>query len=122
MAKSLQEVLDGYVYVLSKKGKILGVAINQDIESDRMKKMLEERRFPEYYIEEILKINYTTENIDVNSPKTSFPAKNKDLFTDGKTTNVPNIGGGERLGTLIIGRLTTHFDEDDLVLAEYGAT
>src|SRR5690625_6267944 len=38
------------------------------------------------------------------------------------TTIVPIIGGGERLGTLIIGRLTTHFDEDDLVLAEYGAT
>src|SRR5699024_4434333 len=66
--------------------------------------------------------NYTTENIDVDSPKSIFPAENKDLFTDGMTTIVPIIGGGERLGTLIIGRLTTHFDEDDLVLAEYGAT
>lgn len=122
MARSLTEVLNGNVYVLSKKGKLLGVAINQDIENDRMKKMLEERRFPDYYTEEILKINYTTENIYVDSPKSIFPAENKDLFVDGMTTIVPIIGGGERLGTLIIGRLTTHFDEDDLVLAEYGAT
>ncbi|HLR60728.1 MAG TPA: GTP-sensing pleiotropic transcriptional regulator CodY [Pseudogracilibacillus sp.] len=122
MAKSLTEVLNSNVFVLSKKGKLLGVATNQDLENDRMKKMLEERRFPEYYTEEMLKINYTTENIDVNSPNSIFPEENKDLFKDGMTTIVPIVGGGERLGTLIIGRLSSHFDDNDLVLAEYGAT
>src|SRR5699024_148098 len=40
----------------------------------------------------------------------------------GLTTVVPIIGGGERLGTLIVGRLTESFNDNDLVLAEYGAT
>src|SRR5699024_11457521 len=51
-----------------------------------------------------------------------FPYENRDLFRDGLTTIVPMIGGGERLGTLILGRLVDSFNADDLILAEYGAT
>ncbi len=122
MAQTLTEVINGNVFVLSRKGKLLGVAINQEIESDRMKKMLEEKQFPEAYIKEILAITETTANIDVNSVYTVFPYENIDLFQDGLTTIVPIIGGGERLGTLILSRLTESFLDDDLVLAEYGAT
>lgn len=122
MAKTLTEVLNSNVFVLSKKGKLLGIAVHQEVENDRMKKMLEERRFPEGYTEEMLKINATTENIDVDSPNSIFPAENKEFFRDGMTTIVPIIGAGERLGTLIIGRSSSKFDDDDLVLAEYGAT
>ena len=38
------------------------------------------------------------------------------------TTIVPIIGGGDRLGTLILAKLTEQFNDDDLILAEYGAT
>ena len=38
------------------------------------------------------------------------------------TTIVPIIGGGDRLGTLILSRLQDTFTDDDLILAEYGAT
>ncbi|GBG09587.1 putative GTP-sensing pleiotropic transcriptional regulator CodY [Paenibacillus agaridevorans] len=37
-------------------------------------------------------------------------------------TVVPITGGGDRLGTLILTRQTGAFDDDDLVLAEYGST
>ncbi|MFO7176752.1 GTP-sensing pleiotropic transcriptional regulator CodY, partial [Enterococcus faecium] len=53
---------------------------------------------------------------------TAFPVENHDLFLNSKTTIVPIIGGGERLGTLVLGRLANEFTEDDLVLAEYSAT
>src|SRR5690625_2278263 len=122
MAKTLTEVINGNVFVLSRKGKLLGVAINQEIESDRMKQMLEERRFPEEYTKEILTITETTANIDINSVYTVFPYENRELFQDGLTTIVPIVGGGERLGTLILSRLTESFHDDDLILAEYGAT
>lgn len=122
MAQTLTEVINGNVFVLSRTGKLLGVAINQEIESDRMKKMLEEKQFPEAYIKEITAITETTPNIDVNSVYTVFPYENIELFQDGLTTIVPIIGGGERLGTLILSRLTESFLDDDLVLAEYGAT
>ena len=122
MAKTLTEVLNGNVFILSRKGKLLGVAINEEIENERMKKMLEERRFPKEYTEDLFNITFTTENIDIDSEHTVFPIENKDLFKDGLTTIVPIIGGGDRLGTLIVSRLSGEFKDDDLVLAEYGAT
>lgn len=122
MAASLRDVIKGNVFILSRRGKLLGFSINQEIENERMKNMLEERQFPEEYIEGLRNINETTANIDIDSPHTVFPVENKELFQSGLTTIVPIIGGGDRLGTLVLGRLTDSFNEDDLLLAEYGAT
>lgn len=122
MALTLSEVINSNVFILSRKGKLLGVAIHQEIENERMKKMLEERQFPEEYTEELLNIQETTANIDTSSVYTVFPYENRELFQDGLTTIVPILGGGERHGTLVIGRLEDAFNDDDLILAEYGAT
>lgn len=122
MSKTLSEVINGNVFILSRKGKILGFAVNQEIENERMKKMLDEKQFPEDYTKDLLNVQETTANIDTDSIYTVFPYENRELFQDGLTTIVPIIGGGERHGTLILGRLTEHFNDDDLILAEYGAT
>lgn len=122
MSGSLRDVIGGNVYIVSRRGKLLGVAINKEIENERMKQMLEERRFPEDYTQGLYNIHETTSNLDINSPHTVFPVENKELFQDGLTTIVPIIGGGERLGTLILGRVDDSFNDDDLLLAEYGAT
>lgn len=122
MAETLCDVIDANVYVLSRRGKLLGYAIRQQIENDRMKKMLEDRQFPEDYTKSLFNITETSSNIDVNSEYTAFPVESKDLFATGLTTIVPINGGGERLGTLILARLEQEFDNDDLILAEYGAT
>ncbi|SHG86000.1 GTP-sensing pleiotropic transcriptional regulator CodY [Virgibacillus chiguensis] len=122
MSASLRDVIKGNVYILSRRGKLLGFAINQEIENERMKAMLEERQFPQEYTEGLHNIHETTANIGIDSPHTVFPVENRDLFQTALTTIVPIIGGGDRLGTLIIGRLSEKFNEDDLLLAEYGAT
>lgn len=122
MAETLRDTIDTNVFVLSRRGKVLGYAIRQEIENERMKQMLEERRFPEEYTESLFKVEETSENLDINSEFTAFPVESKDLFSKGLTTIVPILGGGQRLGTLILARLTGPFDNDDLVLAEYGAT
>lgn len=122
MATILQDIMAANIFVVSRKGKLLGFSINQQIENARMKTMLEERQFPEAYTDSLFSIKDTTANIDINSPYTAFPVENKDLFKDGLTTIVPIIGGGERLGTLILSRLSNSFNDDDLLLAEYGAT
>ncbi|MGD6463432.1 GTP-sensing pleiotropic transcriptional regulator CodY, partial [Xanthomonas citri pv. citri] len=59
---------------------------------------------------------------DVNSAYTAFPVENKELFGQGLTTIVPIVGGGERLGTLVLARLGQEFLDDDLILAEYSST
>lgn len=122
MSKTLTDAINGNVFILSRRGKLLGYALSQEIENDRMKGILEAKQFPEEYTQELFNIHETTANLDINSKHTVFPIENKDLFQNGLTTIVPIIGGGDRLGTLILGRLSASFNSDDLLLAEYGAT
>ncbi|CAG9619717.1 GTP-sensing pleiotropic transcriptional regulator CodY [Sutcliffiella rhizosphaerae] len=122
MSETLCDVIEANVFVLSRRGKLLGYSINQQIENERMIKMLEDRQFPEEYTKNLFNISETSSNLDVESEYTAFPVENKDLFKSGLTTIVPIIGGGERLGTLILARLQEPFSDDDLILAEYGAT
>ncbi|MET3682128.1 transcriptional pleiotropic repressor [Alkalibacillus flavidus] len=122
MSATLRDVIGANIFVLSRKGKLLGFAIKQEIENERMKSMLEERQFPEEYTNNLFSIQETTANIDIDSEYTAFPVENKELFKDGLTTITPIIGGGERLGTLVLSRIEESFDNDDLLLAEYGAT
>lgn len=122
MSASLRDVIKGNVFILSRRGKLLGFSINQEIENDRMKTMLEERQFPEEYTQGLFTIQETTANLDIDSQLTAFPVENRELFKNGLTTIVPIIGGGDRLGTLILSRLSDSFSDDDLLLAEYGST
>src|SRR5699024_8239461 len=57
---------------------------------------------------------------DFDNELTIFPTE--DSFQDSETTILPIYGGGERLGTLALGRVTEQFSQDDLVLAEYATT
>ncbi|MDN7241256.1 GTP-sensing pleiotropic transcriptional regulator CodY [Planococcus sp. N028] len=122
MAETLSEVIECNAFVVSRKGKLLGFAINQQIENERMKGMLEERQFPLEYTQNLSNISETSANLDVNSEHTIFPVEERELFEKGLTTIVPIIGGGERLGTLLLGRVDHEFQDDDLILGEYGAT
>ncbi|MFB7155281.1 MULTISPECIES: GTP-sensing pleiotropic transcriptional regulator CodY [unclassified Lysinibacillus] len=122
MADTLGDIIDSNVYIVSRKGKLLGISIHQQIENERMKKMFEERQFPEEYTHSLFTISETSSNLDIHDEHTAFPIENKELFQNALTTIVPIVGGGERLGTLILARLSSQFEDDDLILAEYGAT
>lgn len=122
MAEVLRDAIGANIYVLSRKGKVLGYALHHEIDNERMKDMLSERRFPEWYNNELLKVHETLTNIDIDNDLTAFPVEMKDTFREGLTTIVPIIGGGDRLGTLVLARLHESFNDYDLVLAEYGAT
>ncbi|WP_254489236.1 GTP-sensing pleiotropic transcriptional regulator CodY [Bacillus thuringiensis] len=122
MSDTMCEVIEANVFVVSRRGKLLGYAIHQQIENERMKQMLAERQFPEEYTQRLFNITETSSNLDVNSAYTAFPVENRELFGQGLTTIVPIVGGGERLGTLVLARLGQEFLDDDLILAEYSST
>ncbi|WP_102028209.1 GTP-sensing pleiotropic transcriptional regulator CodY [Salirhabdus sp. Marseille-P4669] len=122
MSDTLRDVISANIFVVSRRGKLLGFSIKQEIDNERMQHMISERQFPQEYTENLFKITETTANLDIDSEFTAFPVENRDLFENGLTTIVPIIGGGERLGTLILSRLQESFIDDDLLLAEYGAT
>jgi len=122
MANSLSEVIDANIFILSKEGKVLGLHISRMIENDRLKKMLADLQFPEKYAEELLTISSTSPNLPVEHVLSAIPVESQELFRNALTTVVPIIGNGERLGTLVLNRFHGSFEDDDLILAEYGAT
>jgi transcriptional pleiotropic repressor len=122
MSETLSDVIEASIFIISRRGKLLGFTVNQEIENEQMRKLREDRQFPEDYTNNLFNIKETSSNLDINSEYTVLPVENKDLFKDELTTIVPIIGGGERLGTLIIARLQNPFHDDDLILAEYGST
>ncbi len=122
MAEVLRDVIEANIFVVSRKGKMLGVAIAQEIDNERIRVMLKERQYPEEYNTLLLKQDESISNIGIDNPLTSFPVEMKEIFINSYTAIVPIIGGGDRLGTLVLGRLNEQHDDEDLLLAEYGAT
>ena len=121
LAGALGEVLSSNVYVLSAKGKILGLHLN-DIEDSSVieDELTKQKMFPSDYNQSILKIKDTLENLTGDELLEVFPLEHD--RAEKKTTIVPILGSGQRLGTLVLSRYNDVYEDDDLVIAEYSAT
>lgn len=119
---SLSQVLECNVYIISRKGKILGYKFFNGLECESVKqKVLTEKKFPETFNTKLLNIQETLANIE-NEGRSSFD-ETKPAEMEGKlSTIVPIVGNRERLGTLFLTRFEGEFTDEDLVLAEYSAT
>ncbi len=123
VAEVLKDVIEANVYIANKKGKLLGYALVDQFECEVMKEeVLTEGKFPDNYNESLLKFNETSFNMKQKSNKCVYTNDKECLFTEKLTTIVPIIGGGKRLGSLILSRFEDEFDDEDLILAENGAT
>ncbi len=123
MSRVLSNVIGSNVYIVSKGGKVQGYALIDNFECEIMcDKVLKQGYFPESYVEWLLKISETSPNLRLEHGMCSFSAGENCLYKDKFTTVVPIHGVGERIGTLIVAKFYTPFTDDDLVLAEYGAT
>lgn len=122
MADRLGKVTQSNVFILSRRGKILGFGVNELLKNQRIIEMLENRQIPKEYKQLILDVVTTKANITFEDELSVFPPESKELFEQSQTTIIPIKGGGERLGTLVFGRVDKGFDDNDLVLFEYAAT
>ena len=122
ICKLLSEVLECNVYLISRRGKILGFNLSDGFECDLVKeKVLKEMRFPDSYHTKLLGLHETISN---------SPNKGTCVFDDDMDCNmhnklstiVPIIGNRERIGTLLLARFDNLFTDDDLVLIEYSST
>jgi len=123
LCKILSEVLNANVYILSRKGRILGYALGRVEECDLLKnEFLADRKFPEDFNKSLLNYTETKANIVNNENVCIVDNREKCGMGTKYSTIVPINGSGERLGTLILGKYNEEFTEEDLVLAEYGST
>jgi transcriptional pleiotropic repressor len=121
LAGALGEVLNANAYVLSSKGKVLGLYLSDANDSSVIEdEITKQKKFPEEYTKSLLKINETLENITGEDLLGMFPEEYNRL--DKNNTIVPILGSGQRLGTLVLSRYGEKFTDDDLVIAEYSAT
>jgi transcriptional pleiotropic repressor len=123
LSKILSEVLNANVYILSRKGRILGYALGTVDECDFLKNdLLTEKKFPEEYNRTLLSYHETRANIINKEKLCVIDNREKCSMGTSYSTIVPVHGSGERLGTMILGKYNEEFTDGDLVLAEYGAT
>lgn len=122
MATVLGQTLDSNTYIINTDGAVLGYHVGYDINNERVQNMLETLKFPKDYTSNVLRLELTEANVPIANEMTAFPVELRELFPQALSTIVPIFGAGERLGTIILGRLDGTFTEDDLVLAEYGGT
>ncbi len=122
LSKILSDILEANVYIASKKGKILGFALSEKFECDTINaEIVNDRRFPKKYNDELLRINETSENIK-GVTDCVFDYVSECNYPDKISTVVPINSRGNRLGTLVVTRFGEEFNVSDLILCEYSAT
>ena len=123
MAKVLSQAVIANIYIVGRRGKILSYSFMDHFECGTMEEIVvQAERFPDSYNEDLMKVSETKTNTAQVANGCVFNAKEPCHFTNKITTIIPILGGGERVGTLVLAKYDEKFQEEDLVLAEYGAT
>jgi transcriptional pleiotropic repressor len=121
LCETLSDLMDANVYITNKRGKVIGV--HYKIKADSVTITDPEtgnEQFPNEYNEALLKVVNTTANLQGQEALEIFKY-DYDTF-DKLHTVIPITAGGYRWGTLILTRYKPEFNDEDLVLGEYGAT
>lgn len=121
LCRILSELMEANVYALSHEGMLVGVS-PKITEGNNLIQNIETGRFylPEECVEAINDVDVTMANIRDEDVQGTFKFK---FVTPNKYyTVIPITGGGTRWGTMALTRFEPEFTDEDLVLAEYGAT
>ena len=122
-AKVIRDSISCNVYILDRYGRVLGYALLDDFDCKIMKdEFLRDNEFPSSYNERLFLYKETQVNLRQSSGVCVFKDGVPCVYQDKITTVLPVMGGGERLGTLVLARSGREFDDEDLVLAEHAAT
>ena len=123
IAAILSENIGCSVYIIDRRGKALGYSYLKGFICEVMQDIVESLAgFPEEYNENLLRFNETHANFCQTVNSCVFYDDKKCKFNNKVTTVVPIVGAGSRLGTLVLAKFDRHFTDEDLILAELGAT
>jgi len=121
MAETLCKNVESNVYIIGRKGKVLGYTFMDDFYCPTMDDIVKlDAHFPDSYNDELLNSPETRVNID-REGRCVFGVHSTCFLKDKYTTMIPIVGGGQRLGTLMLSK-SGEYSEEDLILGELGAT
>ncbi|CAH0119802.1 MULTISPECIES: GTP-sensing pleiotropic transcriptional regulator CodY [unclassified Paenibacillus] len=123
MADVLRDTIGADVFVVSRRGKVLGFALTDAANRDMLPHSEPDRLyFGEEHNHLLLHIRETASNSDAERLYHTAAAQIAEAVGRRIAAVVPIIGGGERIGTLVLSRGEKPFADDDFILAEYGST
>lgn len=123
MAEVLSKAIDANCYIVGRRGKVHGHRFVDDFFCGNVEMLMNKQaRFPEDFNDFLLKTRTTEANVKVENNLCMVSGQTPCKYGELNLTITPVTGGGERLGTLILSKREGKFSDDDLILAEYGAT
>lgn len=123
VAEFLSRVMSCNVYIVGRKGKVLGYGVAEHALTDEwLDIMTRQQRFPGDFNKHLLRVEKTVANLKDKDPFYIFSEEENESFRSKYITIAPVVGAGERQGTLLFARTNAPFEDEDLVLAEYSAS
>ncbi|MDD6233733.1 MAG: GTP-sensing pleiotropic transcriptional regulator CodY [Lachnospiraceae bacterium] len=118
ICKVMSDILVSNVLVISRKGKVLGVSITEEVEE--IKELIQDEvggYVDSMLNERLLNVLSTKENVNLETLGFAEGYSNKY-----QAIIAPIDIAGERLGTLFMYKVDNQYDIDDIILCEYGTT
>ena len=123
IAYVLTDVIGANAYIIDMDGFILGYSLHENFECEIMyDSVINKGRFPDRFLDWLKKIENTMSNLRLESGICTFNREAACVYREKFSTIVPIYGAGNRIGTLSIAKFGKTFTDEDLILAEYGAT
>ena len=115
IANLMSNLIEANIYIVGNKGDVKAYSLREEFACKFAKEVvLDNGNFPAEYVQFLMGIKETYANIPHLNHNCTFRGNEKCLFANKKTTVVPIFGNGERLGTLIVSKADSDFNDDDL--------
>ena len=122
MADILSEMIECNTYILDDEGELLGSHFMDDFDCGVVEELImQTKRMPKSYNEDLIQATETISNLENLTKRCVFNSESCD-FGNKITTIIPIFAGKLRQGTLMIAKFNVEFTDEDLILAEYGAS
>ncbi|WP_152392465.1 GTP-sensing pleiotropic transcriptional regulator CodY [Paenibacillus guangzhouensis] len=121
MSEILRDAIQANIYVVSQKGKVLGYGVMDESDLHALEQTANDVRIPEEINQLLLSFDNTARNTDAGMQNQEGLNQISAFFSHSIVTVVPIIGRGERIGTIVLTSPKALFQDDDLVLAEFGS-
>ncbi|MBQ6662721.1 MAG: GTP-sensing pleiotropic transcriptional regulator CodY [Firmicutes bacterium] len=121
MCELMYDMLDCNIYIFNRRGKLLAGRFDKGEEKPII---IDEESgnayLPETYNDRVLTFSETHENLTYDSIREVF-GEDYDMAAKFHTF-IPVLFGGKRVATVLLARASKAFSDEDIAIAEYGAT
>lgn len=120
LSRILSEIISANVLIADISGKVLGAGYTNVEDASTIEDELGNEKLTQFHTDTFLTVENTIENL-IGEETSQILGENYGN-ADKYHCIVPIFCGGERMGTMIVARYDSLFDEVDIALCEYGST